>query len=167
VWRLTALLDNILDLRSQRLVNELRQIDAANVVDESKVQCFQFQGAEVKAAQNTNVLELDDHLDLLELEKRVQVEVVVVEQALEGVEVEVVGLSELHQRLQFQVADDAHVTNIDAAELEVVELACREITGPALRGRGSRGNSREGEYDGRGELHLESGKDMVASIKIL
>lgn len=153
-------LDHLCDLGRQRLVNQAVDVEAAHAVDQAKVDVVEVERRKVEAVEQAQLGQLQHHLQLLELEQRLQVELALLEQVLERQNVEVVDRAELRQKLQVQAVDHVEVLEVLVLEVEVVEL--REVeraAGGDVRGRGGGGNgSGESANEDAGGLHFERGK---------
>jgi hypothetical protein len=159
------LLDNGLDLWDQGGVDELTQVDAANVVDEAKVDLVQGKGAQIEPAQDAELLELDEVLDLLELDQAVDVKGIVGEQARKVVEVQPVDGGELLEHVEVKGVDDAQVLEILAVEGKVVEERCIDRgTRLLLLGRGGGSNGRKSGNEDSRELHFDD-EGVVGLLK--
>ncbi len=91
--RLT-LAGDYLNLRNSRLLDELSEVEAADVAEETELESAELQAGEIEAVEQTELLKLEDLLELLELEQGVEVKAVALEQVLEGEHVEVVDRAE-------------------------------------------------------------------------
>jgi hypothetical protein len=149
-------LDHLCDLGHQRLVNQAVDVEAAHAVDQAKVEVAKVERRQVEAVEQAQLPQLQNHLQLLELEQRLQVELALLEQVLERQNVEVVDRAELRQKLQIQAVDNVKVLEVLVLEVEVVELRQVERgAGRDVRGRGGSGNSGKGADEDAGGLHFE------------
>jgi len=143
-----------LDLGEGRALDELAEVDAADVVDETELDRVEVEAGQVEAVEQTELLELEDHLQLLELEERLEVERVALEQALEGQDVEVVDGAKGLEQLEVERVDVEQVVQVLRLEsAQVVELRQVEV-GPLLSG-GSSGEAGQGSNEDSGGLHFD------------
>lgn len=154
-----GLLDDSLELRNQALLDERRDIEAADAAKKAKVENVELESAEVEVSEDTEATELRQKSDLLELEQGVDVEAVADEELLEAANVEVVEGGELGKGLEVEAVDSEKVLEVLVAEVEVVEgtevNAGALLSGGRGAGRGSSGESgKSADEDGRG-LHFD------------
>jgi hypothetical protein len=142
-----------LDLGHDLGVDELLEADTAEVVEQAEVELVQAEVGEVEGAEHTRLGEQEEVLELLELEQRLEVELVAAEQAREAIEVQVVELTELGEELEVKAVDVEQVVEVGLGELQVVELAEVEAVAALLsRGRSDQGG--QGRDKDGGGLHF-------------
>ena len=151
------------DLGNQRLVNDGAEVKASNTVDETKLELLELQGSKVELVEDTQVGKLEEGLELLELEDGVEVEDVVLEEALESQRVEVVVDGQGVQELKIQGVDDVQVLNVNGVEVAetVQERQVNGSTGVNLLGGGGNGESGESASEDSGELHFDVWKEWI------
>jgi len=149
-----------LDLAEDVGVDELAEVNAANVVDDAKIEELQVESTKVEDVEDTELVDLEEGLQRLELEQVGDVKGLGVEQTLELQDVEVVDVGKAVEEINLQGVDVEQVVEVDLAELlELVELADVEASESTLlnlgaRGRGSDSQAGKGrDEDGRG-LHF-------------
>ena len=133
--------------------DELLQVNAANVAEETELELLELELSKIEVLEKTDGVELEDGLKLLELEERGDIKILGLEEILEAEDVEVVELSKVTEQLEVQRVEHLQVVQVDLVEaVQVVETS--DIEGSPLLSRG--GNSQGGEEggkDGRG-LHF-------------
>lgn len=163
---LTSLPGNGADLAHRVGIDELAEIQEANVVQETKVELSEGQGAEVEAVEETEALELQERGELLELEEGLDVEDVGIEEAAEAIEAEVVDLAEQQQLVQVKGVDAEQVGEVVVGEVQAIEQRQVEAAEASVDGSetpllglggsssNSGGESRDKQADG---LHFDCG----------
>lgn len=148
---------NGLDLGHNVGEDELLEVDAGKVVDQAKVEATELETSKVEAVEETRTSDLEDGVELLDLEEGVDVKLLLVEQALELEQVQVVLETEVAEELEVQGVDVEQVVQVDLVEtVEVVEEG--EVESSALLNFGAGGGS--GDQGGQGgddhgrELHF-------------
>ena len=150
--------------------DELAKVDDANVVEQAEVEEVQLQAGEVEAVENAELADLQEGVQGLELQQAVEVEDLVLEEALELQHVEVVDLSEAAQQVQLQRVDVEQVVEVDLLEAaEVVDQTevegdgalIDDLTGRPLGdvGRCGRGDGRGGGSEG-GQSRDDDGEEL-------
>jgi hypothetical protein len=128
------------------------------------------EAGEVDAVEDTDVGELEDSLELAKGEEVGDVELgVLLEDTLEGRDVEVLLKGELLEELEVEVVDAGNIGKVLPAELG--EQVGVEVDGALLNGRGGSRSDQggEGRDDDSGELHFGGcrGNDLSQTNKKL
>jgi hypothetical protein len=156
------------ELRSYRLDladnvggDELLQVENTDVVEQTEVEVLELERGEVESAENAELVDLEEGVQRLQLEKALKVEGLLLEEALELQNVEVVDAGQVAKEAELQGVDVEQVVQVDLVEvLEAVEGVDVELKGARLKaGGGSRGSRRGGDSQG-GESRDDEGNRL-------
>lgn len=144
--------------------DELGEVDEANVVEETKLELLELETGQIEAVENTELVDLEEGVQLLELKKGSEVKVLLLEEALELKDVQVVDVGEVAKEADLEGVDVEQIVEVDLLEaLEAIEGvdvkgegAGFDLGGDGSRsGSGSRGGGSEG-----GQGRNEDGEDL-------
>lgn len=152
----TLLGGDSLDLGHQGSIDERAEVEGTDVVDKAELESSKVEAGEVEGVEDTELTELEEHLQLLELEDGVDVKDVGGEERLKSQSVEVVLDGELLEQAQVEGIDDVEVAQVKGVEAEAVELGSVEDTALLSSGGGS-GEGGESASDHGGETHFDYG----------
>lgn len=107
-----TIVSNGLDLRHQGGIDERAKVEGAHVVDQAKVEDTEVERGKVKCVENTELTELNNGVQLLELEDGINIEDLCLEQTLEGQSIQVVIDGERLENGEVDIVDGAQVANI-------------------------------------------------------
>lgn len=164
---LLLLLDDGGDLGHQGGVDQGAEVEGADALDEAELEDLEVQAGQVDGgvAEDAELLELEQGLQLLELEDVVDAEGGGREEGLEGEGVEVVVDGELLEQVHVERVDGVQVAQVQRVEGQVVERA--GVEGAALLGGGRQvvvgggggggggGDGGQGTSEDGGELHFD------------
>ena len=140
--------------------DELLEVENTDVVEETKLELLELETAQIEAIEDTELVDLEEGVQLLELEERGEVKALLLEQTLELEDVEVVDLGKVAKETELQGVDVEQVVQVDLLEaLEAIqgvdvkgERALVDLGGDGSRSGGSEGGQGRDE-DGEG-LHF-------------
>jgi hypothetical protein len=111
-----------LDLANHAGGDELLEVENTDVVEETKLELLELETAQVEAIEDTELVDLEEGVQLLELEQRGEVKALLLEQTLELEDVEVVDLGKVAEETELQGVDVEQVVQVDLLEaLEAIE----------------------------------------------
>jgi hypothetical protein len=140
--------------------DELLEIQNTDVVEETKLELLELETAQVEAIENTELVDLEEGVELLELEERSEVKLVLLEKTLELKDVEVVNVGKVAKETKLKGVDVEQVVKVDLVEtLEAIEGVDIKGKGALVDLSSSRGNSRGSGSEG-GESRDEDGEDL-------
>lgn len=150
-----------LDLTDNVGGDKLLEVDHTDVVKEAEVELLELQRGKIEAAEDTELMDLEEGLERLELEQGCDIERLLLEKTLELENVEVVDVGQVAKEPQLQGVDVEQVVQVDLLEvLETVQGIDIKVERASLKvGDGSRrGSNSQGGKSGDEEsdrLHFD------------